>query len=31
MKDGPFDPEQFDPKAVVFADPAKVFELCFNE
>jgi len=30
MKGGPFDPEQFDPKAVVFADPAAIFKLCFS-
>jgi hypothetical protein len=30
MKGGSFDPEQFDPKVVVFEDPAKIFELCFS-
>ena len=30
MKGGPFAPEQFDPKSVVFADPAEIFKLCFS-
>jgi len=30
MKDGPFDPAQFDPESVVFQDPDEIFKRCFG-
>jgi len=29
MKEGPYDPEHFDPKEVIFEDPKKRFKIAF--